>query len=78
MISCFRDPIRKLQTKLRVRNYIISLEGSVDILCEEVDSCLLFDRHLQKVVHKASQMVTLLKKVKYLIDSDGMMILYKP
>lgn len=43
----------------------------------EVDSCLQSDRHFQKVSHKTSQKVTLLRRKKHLLNPDGLMTIYK-
>ncbi|XP_045121812.1 uncharacterized protein LOC123510597 [Portunus trituberculatus] len=55
----------------------ISLQDSVNILGVEVDSRLLFDRHLVDVAQKASQKVTLLRRLRHLLDADGLLTLYK-
>ena len=43
----------------------------------EVDSGFLFDCHLEEVARKASQMVTLLRLLSHLLNSDGLLTLYK-
>ena len=55
----------------------IPLQDSVSILGVEVDSRLLFDRHLEEVTRKASQKVTLLRRLSHLLNADGLLILYK-
>ena len=55
----------------------IPLQDSVSILGVEVDSRLLFDRHLEEVTRKASQKVTLLRRLSPLLNADGLLILYK-
>lgn len=47
-------------------NEIIPQQDSLDILGVEADSCLHFDRYLQKVTQIAFQKVNLLSKMKHL------------
>ena len=54
----------------------IPLQDSVSILGVEVNSRLLFDRHLEEVARKASQKVTLLRRLCHL-NADGLLTLYK-
>ena len=58
-------------------NNNIPLQDSINILGVEVDSRLLFDRHLESVARKASQKVTLLRRLQHLLDADGLLTLYK-
>ncbi|MPD06661.1 hypothetical protein E2C01_102486 [Portunus trituberculatus] len=55
----------------------IRVKDSINILGVEVDSKLSFDRHLESVAHKASLRVTLLRRVRHLLDAKGLMTLYK-
>ncbi|XP_050702326.1 putative GATA zinc finger domain-containing protein 25 [Eriocheir sinensis] len=50
---------------------------SINILGAEVDSKLSFDRHLENVARKVSLRVTLLRRVRHLLDTDGLLRLYK-
>lgn len=68
MISPSREDVRQLQTKLRFGNDIILLQDSVGIFGVEVDSCVRFDRHFQKMAHKLSHKVTLLRRMKHFLD----------
>lgn len=77
VISRSREDARQLNGRLRFGNDTIPLQSSVDILGVEVDSQLRFDRHLERVAHKASQKVNLLRRMKNLLDAEGLNTLYK-
>lgn len=57
---------------MRFGKDIIPLQYLADIIGVEVDLRLRLDSHLQNVAHKASQ-VTLLRIMKHLLHSDGLM-----
>lgn len=67
----------EVRGRLKMGENNIPLQDSVNILGVEVDSLLLFDRHLEDVARKASQKVTLLRRLRHLLDSDGLLTLYK-
>ncbi len=73
--SC--EEAHELRGRLRMGDNTIPLQDSVNILGVEVDSRLLFDRHLEKVAQKASQRVTLLRRLQHLLHADGLLTLYK-
>ena len=77
VISRSGEDARQLHGRLRLGNDTIPIQASVNILGVEVDSDLRFDRHLEKVAHKASQKVTLLRRMKGLLDAEGLATLYK-
>ncbi|KAG0710904.1 hypothetical protein GWK47_021816 [Chionoecetes opilio] len=52
-------------------------QGLLNILGVEVDSRLRLGRHLETVARRASLRVTLLRRVRHLLDADGLMRLYK-
>ena len=65
-----------LEGQLRSGEDTLAVKGSVTVLVE-VDSTLSFARHLESVARKASLRVTLLRRVRHLLDADGLMKLYK-
>lgn len=69
--------MRQLKGKRRFGSDIILLQDSTDILGVEADPFLRFDHHLLKLEHKAFQKVSLLWRMRNLIDSSGMMTVYK-
>ena len=77
VISRSRQDADLLRGKLRLGRDTITLQDSVDILGVEVDSGLRFDRHLKKVALAASRRVTLMRRMKHLLDADGLTTLYK-
>ena len=56
----------------------LAIQDSVNILGVEVDFKLCFDSHLESVAKKASLRVTLIRRVRNLLDADGLLKLYKP
>ena len=76
VISCSQDT-RQLQGRLKLGHDTIPLQDSVDILGEEIDSQLRFDRHLENVVRNASQKVTLLRRLSHLFTPESLLIPYK-
>ena len=77
VISLSQEDTRQLQGRLRLGHDIIPLQDSVDILGVELDSQLRFDRHIENVTRKASQKVTLLRRLNHLLIPDGLLTLYK-
>lgn len=77
VISRSREDARKLHGKLRFGNDTIPLQDSLDILSVKVDLGLQSESHLEKVVSKAYQNVTLRCRMKHLLNADGLMTLYK-
>lgn len=77
IISRSREDSRLFEGKLKMGNNILSISDSANILGVDVDSSLSFDRHLEKVAHRASLRVTLLRRVSHLLDANGLMKLYK-
>ena len=77
VISRSRRDADLLRDKLRLGNDLIILRESVGILGVEVDSGLRFDLHLKKVALAASRRVTLLRRMKHLLDAKGLITLYK-
>ena len=67
----------EMRGRLMMGANIIPLQESVDILGVEFDSRLLYDRHLETVARQASQKVTLLRRLRHLLDADGLLTLYK-
>ena len=68
---------RELHGRLRMAGNTIPLQDSVSILGMEVDSRLLCEHHLEEGVRKASQKVTLLRRLSHLLNADGLLTLYK-
>lgn len=68
---------REMRGRLRMGANTVPLQDSVDILGVEIDSRLLFDRHLENVARQASQKVTLLRRLRHLLDAEGLLTLYK-
>ncbi len=77
LISRSREDARLLEGKLRFGEDTLAFKDSINILGVEVDSTLCFNRHLETVAHRASLRVTLLRRVRHLLDADGLMKLYK-
>ena len=76
LISRTRDA-RLMEGQLRFGEDTLAIKESVNILGVEVDSTLSFASHLESVARKASLRVTLLRRVRHLLDADGLMKLYK-
>ncbi|KAG0725267.1 Retrovirus-related Pol polyprotein from type-1 retrotransposable element R1 2 [Chionoecetes opilio] len=72
-----REDSRLLEGKLKFGDDTLAIKDSINILGVEVDSRLSFDRHLETVARRASLRVTLLRRVRHLLDADGLMRLYK-
>ena len=68
---------RMLEGQLKFGEDVLAIKDSINILGVEVDSQLSFNRHLESVARRASLKVTLLRRVKHLLDSEGLMRLYK-
>lgn len=77
IISRSREDLRLLEGRLRFGEDTLAFKDSINILGVEVDSTLSFSRHLETVAHRASLRVTLLRRVRHLLDADGLMKLYK-
>ena len=77
LISRSREDIRLLEGKLKFGEDTLAIQDTVNILGVEVDSKLNFSSHLESVARKASLRVTLLRRVRHLLDADGLTKLYK-
>ena len=77
LISRSREDARLLEGQIKFGGDVLAIQDSVNILGVEVDSKLCFDSHLESVARKASLRVTLLRRVRHLLDADGLMKLYK-
>ena len=55
----------------------LAIHDSVNILGVEVDSKHCFDSHLKRGARKASLRVTLLRRIRNLLDADALLKLYK-
>ena len=77
LISRSREDIKLLERKLRFGTDTLEIKDSINILGVEVDSRLSFQHHLETVAHRASVRVTLLRRVRHLLDAGGLMRLYK-
>ena len=77
IISRSREDARLVKGKLRFGGDTLAFKDSINILGVEVDSTLSFSRHLETVARRASLRVTLLRRVRHLLDADGLMTLYK-
>ena len=77
LITRLHQDARLLARQLRFGEDILAIQDSINILGVEVDSKLSFDRHLESMVHKAFLRVTLLRRLRHLLDSEGLMKLYK-
>ena len=77
IISRSREDVRLLEGQLKFGVDTLAIKDSINILGVEVDSKLSFDRHLESVARKASLRVTLLRRVRHLLDAKGLMTLYK-
>ena len=77
VISRSREDARLLQGKLKFGVDTLEIKDAINILGMEVDSKLCFDRHLESVARRASMRVTLLRRVRHLLDADGLLRLYK-
>ena len=75
VISRSQENTRQLQGRLRQGRDTILLQDSVDILDVEVDSQLRFERHIENVARKASQKVTLLRRLNHLLTPDSLLTL---
>ena len=74
LISRSRDDARLLGGQIKFGVDTLAIHNSVNILGVEVDSKLC---HLESVARKASLRVTLLRRVRNLLDADGLLKLYK-
>ena len=77
LISRSRENARMLEGQIKFGVDTLAIQDSVNILRVEVDSRLCFDRHLESVARKASLKVTLLRRVRNLLDAVGLLKLYK-
>ncbi|KAG0714527.1 Retrovirus-related Pol polyprotein from type-1 retrotransposable element R1 2 [Chionoecetes opilio] len=77
VISRSRENSRLLEGKLKFGDDTLAIEDSINILGVKVDSRLSFDRHLETVARRVSLKVTLLRRVRHLLNADGLMRLYK-
>ena len=77
LITRPREDARLLAGQLKFGEDTLAIQDYINILEVEVDSKLSFDRHLESVARKASLRVTLLRRVKHLLDAEGLMKLYK-
>lgn len=66
-----------LEGQLKFGEDTLAIKDSINILGVEVDSKLSFDCHLESVACKACLRVTLLHRVRHLLDATGLMTLYK-
>ncbi|MPC99085.1 hypothetical protein E2C01_094480 [Portunus trituberculatus] len=76
VISRSREDVRLIESQLKFGEDTFAIKDSINILGMEVDSKLSFDRHLESMARKASLRVTLLRRVRYLLDAKGLMTLY--
>ena len=77
VISRSSDDINTFQGRLKLGNDTIELSNSLEILGVQFDSKLTFEEHIKETAHKASLKVTALRRLKHLLDAQGMMTLYK-
>ncbi|KAG0716705.1 hypothetical protein GWK47_000965 [Chionoecetes opilio] len=77
VISRSREDPGLLEGKLKFGDDTLAIKDSINILGVEVDSRLCFVRQLETVARRASLRVTLLRRVRHLLDADGLMRLYK-
>ncbi|KAG0717235.1 hypothetical protein GWK47_054864 [Chionoecetes opilio] len=77
VISHSREDARLLEGKLKFGDIKdCAIKDSINILGVEVDSRLSFYRHLETVARRSSLRVTQLRRVRHLLDVDGLMRLY--
>uniref|UniRef100_A0A0P4VU58 Reverse transcriptase domain-containing protein n=1 Tax=Scylla olivacea TaxID=85551 RepID=A0A0P4VU58_SCYOL len=72
---CSREDARVMEGQLKFGEDILAIKDSINFLGVEVDSRLSFNRHLESVARKASLRVTLLRRVRHLLDAKGLMTL---
>ena len=77
VISRSQEDARLMEGKLKFGEDTLAIKDSVNILGVEIDSKLSFHRHLESVARKASLRVTLLRRMRHLLDAKGLMTLYK-
>ncbi|KAG0717669.1 hypothetical protein GWK47_053963 [Chionoecetes opilio] len=77
VISRSREDPRLLEGKLKFGDDTLVIKDSINILGVEVDSRLRFDCHLETVARRVSLRVTLLRRVRHLLDADSLMRLKK-
>ncbi|KAG0722238.1 hypothetical protein GWK47_044879 [Chionoecetes opilio] len=77
VISRLREDTRLLEGKLKFGDDTLAIKDSINTLRVEVDSRLSFDRHLETEASRASLRVTLLRRVRHLLEAHVLMKLYK-
>ena len=74
-----RSPAAKaaMRDKLSINNEAIPLQDHISILGIDVDECLRFDKHINKICQQASLKVSALRRIAKYLDPKGLLTLYK-
>lgn len=68
---------RALQDQIKFDNDTLTMGTDMDILGVVFDCKLNFELHIKKIAHTASQKITSLRRMRHLLDAEGMQTLYK-
>ena len=69
--------LNALDGRLKFNDKTLEIKSSINILGVEIDHRLTFESHIKTVAHKASLKVTMLRRMRKLLDSKGLVTLYK-
>ena len=75
-MSRSREDVRLLADQLMFGENTFAIQDSINILGMEIDSKLSFNCHLESVARIASLNVTVLRRVKNLLNAEGLVKLY--
>ena len=76
VISRSPDAAKTMEGNIKFGDQILKLDDSISILGVTFDRKLNFE-HIKEITHKASLRVTILRRMKHLLDARGLRVLYR-
>ena len=77
VISRLPIDTQRIRGRLSFNGGILDITDRLNVLGVEFDNKLCFSRHVENLARKASAKITVLRRMKYLLDKRGLCTLYK-
>ena len=77
VISRLPIDTQMIRSRLSFNGGILDITDRLNVLGVEFDNKLCFSRHVENLARKASAKITVLRRMKYLLDKRGLCTLYK-
>ena len=77
VISSLPNDSQMIQGRLSFNGGTLDINDHLNILGVEFDSSLSFSRHVDNLARKASSKISVLRRMKQLLDKKGLCMLYK-